>query len=133
MFSFYCFHIFLVKVSNPFFLDWLYTFFWFWVLVKWKKWFYILYFVLVFIFCIWFCFLYILYFILANRLASPIIFYFRIPRFIWSPTNLIFTCHPYDTFVWFLLVLLLSPLLLLLLLLLVVSRPLLFVRTCKTC
>lgn len=125
MFSFYCFHIFLVKVSNPFF--WIgYIFFFgfgFWLSERNG-----------FIFCILFCFFLCICAFIGFLYRSPHYFLCWHPPFYLVFDQFIFYCHPYDTIVWFLLVLLLSPLLLLLLLLLVVSRrPLLFVRTCKTC
>lgn len=95
MFLFFIVFIFLVLVSNPFF--WIgYTFFWFWVLVKCKKW---------FIFCIWFCFfIYILFYFgyspgIPLYLVSPFLFgplFIRSSPFIQSiKTKLIFICHPF--------------------------------------
>ncbi len=94
MFLYYCFHIFLylrfflvkrhktfnmVLVFKSFFFGLVILFFWFWVLVKCKKW---------FIFCIWFQVFYIFYlYWLIAWLASPFLFgplfffYFRHPPF----------------------------------------------------
>ncbi len=86
----------MVWFSNPFF--WIgYTFFWFWVLVKCKKW---------FIFCIWFwIFIYfILYWLIAWHppiLYRSSLFYLAPFFYLASPfirsvkTKLIFICHPF--------------------------------------
>jgi hypothetical protein len=77
-------------------LDWLYFLFDFWVLVKCKKLFYILYLVLVFLYILF----YILYWLIAWHppfYLAPF-FLFWHPPFIWSvKTNYIFICRPFAT------------------------------------
>jgi len=73
MFLYYCFHIFGFGFQILFF-GLVILLFWFWVLVKCKKW---------FIFCIWFCFF--IYFILYWLIAWHPPFYSVFPFFIWPP------------------------------------------------
>ena len=128
-FSYFCICAFLVKRHKTFFgfgfqilfFGLVILFFWFWVLVKCKKW---------FIFCIWFCFFYIFYFnfILANRLASPFLFgplFYSAPYFIRSP--------PFIQSIKTKLFLFVIHSLLLLLQVVLVSRRPSIVRTCKMC